>query len=259
MPWWMIPAILGSSLLSSRSSDRAADAQTAANQQAIEEQRRQFNAVLDLTAPQRDISNQALNVLAQMFGLPGANLGGTTQTTEGPMSLDQLRQAGGNPTRMPGQRVIGQANSIADLMNPGGPTTGMPVATTPTASLGAGGGMPGGFSLDNIPGTRFLIDETMRNITNAGSTSPGGNVLAALADRVSGIAGDRTFNSLFQLAGFGPQATQTAAGAGLQTGSNVGNLLNASGIANASGILGQGNAANNAINNLMMWQLLGGT
>lgn len=172
------------------------------------------------------------------------------------MSLDPLRQGMG-ATRMPGQRVMGQANSIADLMTPG---AGGINASIPGGSMGPtaspGGGMPGGFSLDNIPGTRFLIDETMRNITNAGSQSPGGNVLAALADRVSGIAGDRTFNSLFQLAGFGPGATQTAAGAGLQTGSNVGNLLNASGVANASGILGQGNAANNAINNLLMWQMM---
>ena len=234
MPWWIPAAIIGSAVAGDRASSRAADVQQSANQAGIAEQRRQFNTILDLTQPQRDVGNQALNVLAQMFGLPGS-----PQTTIQPdgttNAVDDIRRL------WPDIRSAANFDDINfDALGlPGGP--GTPTPATPTTAPSQG------FSLDNIPGTRFLIDETMRSITNAGSRSPGGNVLAALADRVSGLAGDRVFNSLFQLAGFGPQATGVAAAGAGQAGTNIASLLNASGLANASGITDRASNMNNAL------------
>jgi hypothetical protein len=67
-------AILGGAAVSGGlgllGADKAADAAAQGSAQAIAEQRRQFDTLLGLTAPQRNVGNQALNALASAF-IPG--------------------------------------------------------------------------------------------------------------------------------------------------------------------------------------------
>jgi hypothetical protein len=62
--------VLGS-LMSSKANKSATNAQVAASDAAIDEQRRQFDTVMDLTAPQRDAGNQALNRLLDFSSRSG--------------------------------------------------------------------------------------------------------------------------------------------------------------------------------------------
>ena len=68
-------ALIGGSLIGGAASvfgaGKAADAQAAGSQAAVDEQRRQFNTVMRLTKPQRKIGRQAINELSQVFGFKG--------------------------------------------------------------------------------------------------------------------------------------------------------------------------------------------
>lgn len=61
-------ATVGSAAYSSRQAGRAADAAGRAGDAAIDEQRRQFDTMLNLTANQRQIGNQAFNALGSIYG-----------------------------------------------------------------------------------------------------------------------------------------------------------------------------------------------
>ena len=74
---------VGSALIGSRGAKKAAEAQVAGGQSAIDEQRRQFDIILGLTEPGREVGNQALNTLAQAF-IPGfTGFGGEAETGGG--------------------------------------------------------------------------------------------------------------------------------------------------------------------------------
>lgn len=85
MPWGAaIAAVgaIGSGYMSSSAAKSAANQQAAGSAQSIAAQERQFQTMLALSAPQRNIGNSALNQLAQLTGLPQYNRGE-------PMSYDQ--------------------------------------------------------------------------------------------------------------------------------------------------------------------------
>ena len=71
---WIATAIVGgavvSGVLGARGAKKGAEAQTAANEAAIEEQRRQFDIIQGLTQPGREAGNAALNTLGSAF-IPG--------------------------------------------------------------------------------------------------------------------------------------------------------------------------------------------
>ena len=218
----IIGGSIGSALIGSRSSGRAAQAQERSNDAAIAEQRRQFDTILGLTEPQRAVSNQAMNAIAQLLGLPGF-----------------------------------QDNATQELINIPG-FGSFPVNTGPVDQSDIGDFDP---TLTSIPGNEVIVDDITRRIRQASPTT-GGNVLTALADRVSGFQSDRLFNSLFGLAGLGAPGTSLAVQGASNTGNAVSGLLQSSGIANASGILGQGQALNAGLQNVLQFfalrDMLGG-
>lgn len=183
---------LVSGLLGDRSSRRAANAQTGANNAAIAEDRRQFDTILELTEPGRNAGNHALTLLQQIL-TPGGDV------------------------------------NVEDLIS-------------------------------RMPGHSGIVDDTMRSIRQSGAAggSTGGNVLAALGDRIGNLTSDRLFGSLFGLAGLGQPGTNIAANAAGNSALNVGNLLQSSGVANASGIMGAGNSQNAALQNIMQMITLQG-
>ena len=221
----VIGGSIGSALIGASSSRSAARAQSRASDAAIAEQQRQFDTILDLTAPQRAVSNQAMNAIAQILGLPGF----TPEPSQDNASLNALMESDSTLARLIGG-AIGQNTSID--------------AQSDIGDFDA--------SLVNIPGNEVIVDDMMRRIRQSSPTT-GGNVLTALADRVSGFQSDRLFNSLFGLAGLGAPGTSIAAQGAGNTGNAVSSLLQSSGIANASGILGQGQAINSGLQNVLQF------
>jgi hypothetical protein len=76
MPWGAaIAAVgaIGSGYMSSSAAKSAANMQAAGSAQSIAAQERQFQQMLALSAPQRNIGNSALNQLATLTGLPQFN------------------------------------------------------------------------------------------------------------------------------------------------------------------------------------------
>jgi hypothetical protein len=65
---WGAALIVGGAVYSSRQAGKAADAQGRAGDAAIDEQRRQFDTMLNLSSNQRQIGNQALNALGSIYG-----------------------------------------------------------------------------------------------------------------------------------------------------------------------------------------------
>lgn len=221
---------IGSAAIGSIASRRAARAQSRATDRAISAQDQQFERILELTQPQREIGNQAMNAIAQLLGLPGSS--------QGPRTSNVIRDAfsGDGP----------RSNLIAEMLNRTGSSVDDPIST------GQGGTFNAAAALQGIPGNEVIVDDMMRRIQQASPTT-GGNVLTALADRVGAFQSNRLFDSLFRLAGFGPSATGAAvAGAG-NTGNAISQLLQSSGIANASGILGQGQAINSGLQNILQF------
>jgi len=60
---------IGSALIGSSAARSAAGEQVAGGQEGIDEQRRQFDIILGLTQPGRQVGNAALNTLAQASSL----------------------------------------------------------------------------------------------------------------------------------------------------------------------------------------------
>lgn len=252
---------LGSAVIGGVASDRAADAQSDASGAAIAEQRRQFDTILGLTQPQRDVGNAALNVLAGAF-IPG--FGGISQSQ--PAATQAVQ-----PTSLNFGGLLGGAsaaiNRLTDIPEPVGP--GVDDLTPGYVGAGASGSPANALTLSEqfaqLPGAQFIVDESMRNIGNsyaARGSALSGNSLRALQDRGQELTNSLMFDRLFQLAGFGTPATSTAANAASATGANISNALINQGNARASGIAGIGQSLNNGLqgglSNYLLMQQLGG-
>ena len=183
----IIAGSLGSAAIGSIASRRASRAQNRANDAAIASQDRRFDQILELTAPQREISNAAMEAIASTLGL-------------------------------------GESFDPAN-------------------------------ALTNIPGNEVIVDDITRRIRQSSPTT-GGNVLTALADRVSGFQSSRLFDNLFRAAGLGAPGTSIAAQGASTTGNAISNLLQSTGLANASGIIGQGQAINSGLQNVLQFLAL---
>jgi hypothetical protein len=124
-----------------------------------------------------------------------------------------------------------------------GVNQGMSAGSTPT-SLSA----PDYSAFFKSPDYQFRKTEGMTGIGNAFSASGGaksGNALKALAEFNSNLAAGEFgnyFNRQAALAGIGQTATNTSANAGIATGQIVGNALQNSADARASGVAGSANA-----------------
>ena len=150
-------AILGGSLLSGAAgligSKKAAKAQRKGAEAGIAEQRRQFDTIIELTQPGRDVGNAALNQLAGIFGVGGDQIDANTlsETFRNlPGSQFLINEAergvgasfasrggafGGNAVRALGERIGGLAenqviNRLLQLAGFGPQATGQAVAGT---------------------------------------------------------------------------------------------------------------------------------
>lgn len=247
-----------------RAAARGADA-------ATNEQARQFDTLLDLTASERTIGNSARNALAQMLGLPSFD--------QGQYFNQQGRNADGSSTTslvgdtelpIEGRRIVSRNGSkdtfdvfygdtdVGDLVRGG--ANGRFVsngAAIPTPVPKTAGGMPVQASdgqgnaiaaFLESPDYQFRRNEGMRDVAQsyaARGSGRSGNALRALADFNSGLASgefNQRFNRLAALAGAGQTANANAGGAAITTGQLIGrNQIDAAN-ARASGIAGAGAA-----------------
>jgi hypothetical protein len=227
MGWWDtildVAPVVGSlynSYQQGEAAGDAADAQVAAQREAIAEQRRQFDTSLELLRPQRELGNNAINTLNNIYGYP------TTSTGAGAI----------------GSTGIG-------VNGAGGITQGAQVGT----------GTPNMNAFFQTPDYQFRRDEGNRDIQNSFAARGGalsGNALRGITDFNSNLASGEFNNAIqrqLQMAGLGGAATSQSVNAGQYTAGNVSNLLNQGGDARASGIINQSNAVTSGLNDLGGW------
>ena len=215
---------LGSAGIGAVANSKSSDAIQGGNAAGIDEIRRQFDAILGLTAPGRQVGNEALNVLGSMF-IPGFQ-GLGNDIPEG--TIGQEHQRPFDVTRLDPVNSAG----LSDIFR-------------------------------NLPGVQFEVDQAEKSVGNsfaARGGAFGGNAIRALGDRTGNIASSRVGDNLFRLAGFGNPST--AANAAGNAGTNIASLLQGSGIAQAQGIQGTAGSINNSIqgglNNFLLSQALKG-
>lgn len=194
-----------------RTQRRAADAATA-------EQARQFDLSMEMTRPRREVETQALNALASLTGLRGAQPGGRTFDNSGT-----------------GQEID--------------PNTGQPIGV----QVGPNGA-PDYSQFFMSPDYQFALEQGMQATERSAAARGGlrsGNTLAALTRYGSGLA-TQNFNNyigrLQSLAGMG--ADQAGANMSVAFGDRVANNLISAGNAQAAGQVGAANARASGVNQL---------
>lgn len=257
----------------------ASRAQVKGNNAAIAEQRRQFDLIMQMLQPQRQIGLNATNALNQLYGFgdlampgsPGAPAtqptGGTPGSSLGSTGIGITPTGGVNfgvqPGVSPGATTSPDGPRFPDIVR-GAVTAMQPKPMTAAAPTGSGALMPQAQGAPNFsgffasPDYGFRRSEGNRNIENsfaAGGGARSGNALRALTEFNSNLASQEYgnyFNRLAALAGFGQTATGQGVGAAQNTGNNIGNAFMNSGNARASGIANQSNAWTNMLNQFGM-------
>lgn len=271
MTWGAIVAggasLLGSAL-SSRSGSKAADKEAAGYQAGIDEQRRQFDTIMSMLAPQRQFGVNALDRLNRVFGAGGITPGGATPGYGGPTSQIGSTGIGVNGTGGVTQgAVAGGAVTGGDAFRQlfgGRQVTPTAPAAGGAGAIGGGGnpltaqaqGAPDMSGFFTSPNYNFTRGEGMRGIENSFAARGGaasGNALRALTEFNSNLASGQFNNFVNQnlaMAGLGGAATGDAANAAQYTGGNVANLLGQQGQARGSGVAARGNAVTGGLNDL---------
>jgi len=133
------------------------------------------------------------------------------------------------------------------------------------AQMGMNGEAPDFDAFRNTPGYQFAVDEGQRAIQGSAAASGNdmsGATMKALQDRRMGVA-DQTYsnymNRLFQGANMGQAAAGGMAANGANSTANQMNALGSIGNAQSAGIIGQNNAVQGGINNMMSGYMMNQT
>ena len=216
MPWIIGGALLGSSLIGSRSSANAIEDSSEA---AVAEQRRQFDVATGLARPSIEAGDTARNQLLRLLGLPVSNAPTPTGPPRGGGRFGDL------PPNIRNQLGL-------DTQGLGGlPQTGPPAASDPLDII------------RNTPGFQFQTEQGTRalNAIRSAGGSSGGDLIRDFTRFNQGVASDfyRDYaNRLANLSGTGQQAALTSGNQAIAAGQGISNSLLGAGEARASGILG---------------------
>jgi hypothetical protein len=246
-------------MIGSSGAKSAARRQVAGQQAGIDEQRRQFDITRTDYAPYRQIGNNALNQLAELYGIPAYQQEPAATALPAPV-------VGSIPGGMAGAIVARDLRGRSDPRGrvfdnntgaqiPATPDLSTAQSAAPAAPVRSAG--PIDYSrFYSSPDYQFALTEGLKGVENSAAARGGlysGNAMRALQERGAGIASQQYgnyVNRLAALAGIGQSATQSGAQLGAQMSGNVSNLLAGQGDARASGIVGQTNAWGGAINQL---------
>ncbi len=271
MAWGaIVGSVIGAGLDFIGGSKNAKENESAAAR-AAEFQNRALDTSVALSRPQLEVGNQALGLLAGIFGLDppdpidfNAISGGrSTFTPGGGLNRDQqsaveafTQTFGFDPIANPEQAIgIDQRNlpsdRLRDRLNNFTSTFGFDPTRRegnpffePQQQQGAaqgGGGLDLSSLITNNPGVQFAQQEderATRNALAAAGLSGSGFGVDEFGRRASGRAATNfqslVLNPLFQLAGFGPQAGAQINQANQATQGNLGNLALGAGDARGS-------------------------
>lgn len=260
----------GSSLLGgalgARGARDAANAAQSGTQAGIAEQRRQFDAIQRLLAPQMALGNQARARAASLLGLAPGN---APFTTQGVLSATGARPSLGDVR----SGIMGDLSEARMGFIPGNTLANLLAgAARDTGAVGSSGQSAESLGLtapfEGSPGFQFITDQAREqieaNMAARGGLRSGGTQ-AAIADRISNLASldfNNEINRLLALANGTQAATSQLTSGAMASGTNVANLLQTGGQARASGILGAANSIGGALNsfgtNLALMNVLGG-
>lgn len=263
-----IAGIVGG-VASSRSADKAADAQVEAARQQTELEKYIYEDTVDRFAPYYDGGLDFNNILRyELLGGDTPVIGGTAAPITTKTRTDMARTPGNVFNN------VGDHNQwLVDILNQGttpGQVTGQTVtdyyvgdnvfSSLEEAQAYANANPVGGFEykgFEATPGFKFALDQGQSAIDNSAASR--GNVfsgatLKAQQEFGTGLAQQEYGNFLNRLTGQAAQG-QAAAGniatAGSNYASGAGSAIGAAGNAQAAGYIGQGNALTGAINNAM--------
>lgn len=270
-------ATVGGALISSGGAKSAANTQAQSNAQAIAEQRRQFDQVQQLLAPYVQGGNAGLSNLLALTGAAPVQTNWQAYAQSNP-ALMQAFQAQQQASPFTGG-LGGIRNAWGQLISgQGAPTGGTQDLATfaqqwqrqndPNADLsqfqtgGAQAQQQAIAGIESSPLFQSLMRQGEQGILqNASATGGlrGGNVQGALAQFRPAMLNQQIQQQLANFAGLASLGQSAAAGtgnAGVQTGANIGNLLQDTGQARAYGALGSSNALGGAVASL--GNILGG-
>ncbi len=243
----------------------ASNAQTQAGRDAINLQLAMYNQSRNDTMPYQATGVGALNLLAQMYGLPtmAFNPGGdiVANVSEPKKKKRSLFDKLTDPANLAGQ--FG-GTSYDPMGFFGKPMQDMGSVTFSGGSTGGAGGGMAGYSAGTgtpdfsafyqTPDYLVARDEGIQGLDRGAAAR--GRLYSGSADadrvRFASNLGSQAFgnfqNNLFRLAGFGGQANSQLNSLGQNAGNQIGGQLNNIGNARASGYQAQGNAWGNALN-----------
>lgn len=259
---------LAGGAMSSNAAGNAADAQTRAARDSINLQLAMYNQNRADTMPYQVTGVGALNMLANMYGLPTQAFGGgggaitMTGGEAAPKKKRSLFDKFTDPANLAGQFGGTSYDPMGFFGKPGQSTTPMQF------NVSGGGAGPGGGGAQMIPGTGvadfsqfyqtpdFLVarDEGIQGLDRGAAAR--GRLYSGGADadrmRFASNLGSQAFgnfqNNLFRLAGIGGQANSQLNSLSQNTAGSLGTALQNAGQARASGYLNQADAWSNAWN-----------
>lgn len=229
MPWGAIASVAGpiiGGLFSSNSASKAADTQSAASQEAIAEQQREYNTSRSDLAPYRQAGSAALDRLRSLLGINDGQT--TTDATSSPLlrnfnaddlNSDPIYKSALDFSTNQGERAI-------------------------NARAAAGGGYDSGATL-----------KALARFDQGNASSLGGDAYSRFVNNQN-----NQYGRLSGIAGMGQGATNTGVSAGSNSASNISGLISGQGNAAGAATIAGGNAIaggfNSAANNYGQYQLL---
>lgn len=270
-------AAIGSALLNSRATRRAADTAAGASRESVDLQREIYNQNRDDLAPYRETGTAALGQLAQLLGISAPQTAPVAETvapptgeyTLDPAQLAQVLQPylEGNPAEISQERqyILDNFPELVQMIDAPEPTVTLspvgtfldpaPTITPETEQLEPV--TPDYSAFFETPGYQFTLNEALT--ANEGRAAARGRLNSSATDRsniryATGLA-DQTYNNylnrLASMAGIGQTANTATAGLGANFANSAGTNIANAGTARASGYLGQANTINNALNSYM--------
>jgi hypothetical protein len=272
----------GGAIYQSNQAGKASKKVSAASQAALDEQRRQFDLVMQMLNPQRQLGNSAINTLNRLQGFdpvyspeyqPNSlystaptSAGGGGSSTIRTLTRDLPRELAGigdifgfDPFGSSSKKKKAKkaAEAAAAAQAAALQQQQQQYNTNRDAFIASERAKPQGLDVFTAsPDYEFRRNEGLRGIENSFSARGGarsGNALRALADFNSNLASSEYgnfFNRLLAQAGLGQTATNNAVNSAQYTSGSIANLLGQQANARASGIVDQTNAITGGLNNL---------
>lgn len=247
---------IGSAVVQGNAAKKAGRAQTQANDQAIAEQRRQFDTMQRLLSPYVNAGGPALQGLMDIAGLGGSK----------GSQVDWASYVQSNPDALANWNAIKNTSSGAQFngdmaafgqFHYGADGSRRDLTPFTTEGMSAGDAQAAAFgAIENSPGFQAIARQGEEAILqNASATGGlrGGNTQGALARFRPQLLDqfiERQFGRMAGIATAGQNAAAGVGTAGMNMGANIGQIMQGTGVARAGAIGAQGQIYGNLIGNL---------